>query len=221
MTLGDIIKRYRTEHDLSMDAFAAKSGMSKAYISLLEKNQHPKTGKPIAPSLRSIKQAADGMNMDFDVLIKMIDGNVRLNYRQDTSIISPDLQPLDIKSYPALGSVACGEPILMTEEKSVYVSSTTDIRADFILIAKGDSMTGARIYDGDIVFIRQQPEVENGEIAAVAIDDETTLKRFYKYGELIVLRAENPEYKDMEFKPEDGKSIRIIGKAIAFQSDIR
>lgn len=64
MTLGEMIKRYRKENDLSMDAFAKRSGISKAYISLLEKNKHPKTGKPIAPSIQSIKQAADGMNME-------------------------------------------------------------------------------------------------------------------------------------------------------------
>lgn len=83
-------------------------------------------------------------------------------------------------------------------------------------------MVGARINDGDIVFIRQQPEVENGEIAVVAIDDEATLKRFYRYSDdLIVLRAENPAYKDMEFRPEDHKDIRVLGKAVAFQSDVR
>ena len=83
-------------------------------------------------------------------------------------------------------------------------------------------MIGARINDGDLVFVRQQPEVENGEIAVVAIDDEATLKRFYKYSDdLIVLRAENPEYKDMVYTPEDHKDIRVLGKAVAFQSDVR
>lgn len=76
MTLGDIIKDYRKKHDLSMDAFSEKSGISKAYISLLEKNKHPKTEKNIAPSIQCIKQAADGMNMDFNVLFGLIDGNV-------------------------------------------------------------------------------------------------------------------------------------------------
>lgn len=76
MTLGDIIKDYRKKYDLSMDAFSEKSGISKAYISLLEKNKHPKTGKNIAPSIQCIKQAADGMNMDFNVLFGLIDGNV-------------------------------------------------------------------------------------------------------------------------------------------------
>jgi len=76
MTLGEIIKKYREEHHMSMDTFAEKSGMSKAYISLLEKNKHPKTGKPIAPSIQSIKQAADAMGIDFNKLFGMIDGDV-------------------------------------------------------------------------------------------------------------------------------------------------
>lgn len=142
---------------------------------------------------------------------------------EDSPIPSyPNIRPIAKKRYPVLGSVACGKPIYMAEEKEVYVDTTTDVKADFILIAKGDSMTGARINDGDLVFVRQQPEVENGDIAVVAIDDEATLKRFYKYSDdLIVLRAENPEYKDMELRPGDHKDIRVLGKAVAFQSDLK
>lgn len=141
----------------------------------------------------------------------------------DANVIPPydNIHQIAKKSLPVLGSVACGKPIYMAEEKEVYVDATTDIKADFILIAKGDSMTGARINDGDIVFVRQQPEVENGEIAVVAIDDEATLKRFYKYNDMILLKAENPEYKDMVYTPEDHKEVRVLGKAVAFQSDVR
>ncbi len=95
MTLGDFIKEYRTTHNLSMDAFSDRSGISKAYISLLEKNKHPKTGKPIAPSLQCIKQAAEGMNIDFNELFSKLDGNVILNendsaYKTSSSISQPD-----------------------------------------------------------------------------------------------------------------------------------
>ena len=85
MTLGNIIKEYRISHEMSMDAFSEKSGISKAYISLLEKNKHPKTGKAIAPSIQCIKQSADAMNMDFNDLFNMLDGNVVLD-----SSVSPD-----------------------------------------------------------------------------------------------------------------------------------
>ena len=134
-----------------------------------------------------------------------------------------NVYPIELHRLPVLGSVACGEPILMSEERENYIMSGMDIKADFCLIAKGDSMIGARIMDGDIVFIRQQPEVENGEIAAVAIDDEATLKRFYRDEETgtITLVAENPAYAPMVFTAENQKNIYILGKAVAFQSNVR
>lgn len=134
-----------------------------------------------------------------------------------------NIYPIELHKIPILGAVACGEPILMSEERENYIMSGTDIKADFCLVAKGDSMMNARIMDGDIVFIRRQPEVENGEIAAVAIDDEATLKRFYRDETTgtITLVAENPSYAPMVFTAENQKNVYILGKAIAFQSDIR
>ena len=219
MTLGDIIKEYRSQHGMSMDDFSQRSGISKAYISLLEKNRHPRTGMPIIPSVGTINKAAIGMGMDFNDLFFMIDGNV------DVSPLAAleaqgEIRPVDTRRFPILGSVACGKPIYMNEEKEVYFDSASTIDADFILVAKGHSMINARINDGDIVFVRKQESVENGEIAVVAIDDEATLKRFYRYGDVVVLRAENPEYKDIEIRPGDHKEVRVLGKAVAFQSNI-
>lgn len=88
MTLGDIIKEYRSSHKMSMDTFSDKSGISKAYISLLEKNKHPKTGKAITPSIQCIKQAADGMDMDFNDLFSMIEGNVSLKDNKTEPFLS-------------------------------------------------------------------------------------------------------------------------------------
>lgn len=104
-----------------------------------------------------------------------------------------------------------------------YVDAGTDVKADFCLKAKGDSMINARIMDGDVVFIRRQPVVENGEIAAVAIDDEATLKRFYRDGNTgtITLVSENPAYAPMVFTKESQKNVCILGKAIAFQSYVK
>lgn len=124
-------------------------------------------------------------------------------------------------SMPLLGPIACGEPSLMPDGITVNEAANVPICADFALIAKGDSMIDARIHDGDVVFIRKQPVVQNGQIAAVAIDDEATLKRFYKYEGLIVLRACNPAYKDIEIRPEDGKTVSVLGLAVAFQSAVR
>lgn len=124
--------------------------------------------------------------------------------------------PVGVKKLPVLGRIACGEPILMSEERDLYVVAGTEVKADFVLIARGDSMVDARIRDGDLVFIRQQPTVENGEIAAVAVGEECLLKRFYREGGRITLISANPKYPPMIFD----KDIRVLGKAVAFQSDL-
>lgn len=123
------------------------------------------------------------------------------------------------RRFPILGAVACGEPILMECDFDLYVEK--DIKADFVLRAKGDSMKDARIIDGDLVFVKSQPTVENGQIAVVAVDDSATLKRFYKYGDLIVLRACNPDFPDIEIKESDNKRVAVLGLAVAFQSLVK
>ena len=133
----------------------------------------------------------------------------------------PNITPIARKSFPLFDGIAAGEPRLMPDGVTLYVDATVDVQADYVLKVHGDSMIGARINDGDYVFIRQQPEVENGEIAAVAIGDEATLKRFYKYGDVVVLRGENPEFKELTFSGEQLGQVRILGKAVAFQSDVR
>lgn len=124
---------------------------------------------------------------------------------------------------PILGTIACGSPIFAEENVEGYASPCYGISADFCLFAKGDSMVGARIYEGDLVFIKKQPRVENGEIAAVLIDDSATLKRVYLYPEdkKLVLAPENPKYKPLVFVGEEMNSIQILGKAVAFQSEAR
>ena len=131
--------------------------------------------------------------------------------------------PIATKRFPLLGDIACGTPIFADEEKELYVDAGASIDADFCLRAKGDSMIGARINDGDIVFIRKQDTVDNGEIAAVVIEDEATLKRvnYYPQQELLILKAENSQYADMVYTGEQLNHIIILGKAVAFQSDIR
>ncbi len=133
------------------------------------------------------------------------------------------ISPVAVKRLPVLGSIACDEPIFMNEEMDIYVEVGANVRADFILKASGDSMINARIHDGDLVFIQSTPQVENGQIAAVAIGDEATLKRFYYYpkAQQICLQAENPVYAPMIFIGEQLEEVRVLGRAIAFQSDVR
>lgn len=125
------------------------------------------------------------------------------------------------KKVPLLGTIACGEPILAEENIENYVTVDSKANVDFALKCKGDSMINARIFDGDIVYIRQQPDVENGEIAAVLIGNEATLKRVYKHPNKIILSPCNPTYNDLIYAEEELNEIRIIGKAIIFVSTVR
>lgn len=128
-----------------------------------------------------------------------------------------------MKRIPLIGTIACGKPILAVESADDTVTLPEDIDADFSLRCKGDSMVNARIFDGDIVYIKQRPMVENGEIAAVIIGEEATLKRVYYTpgSDRITLRACNPVYPDMEYEGESLSAIHILGKAVAFTSTIR
>lgn len=123
---------------------------------------------------------------------------------------------------PRLGVIACGKPILAVEDAEEFDMVPSNIKCDFTLCCKGDSMITARIFDGDIVYIRSQPEVENGEIAAVRIGDEATLKKVYftPGSDRITLRACNPMYPDMEYQGDTLNDIEILGKAVAFTSVI-
>ena len=132
----------------------------------------------------------------------------------------PNIFPLKTKKVPLLGTIAAGTPIYAEENFDGYRESTEDVHADFCLKIKGDSMIGARINDGDIVFIRKQPDVENGEIAAVLIDGEATLKRVYKKNGALVLQAENPKYAPIVCSAKTCDECIIMGKAVTFQSDV-
>ena len=133
-----------------------------------------------------------------------------------------NIKPVTKKRFPMLGEIACGEPIFADEDREHCVMVDMDIDADFCLTAKGDSMINARINDGDIVLIKEMPIVENGEIAAVIIGDEATLKRVYYYKEQnkLVLSPENPKYPPFIYEGEELNTIRILGKAVYFMSSL-
>ena len=218
MTLGDIIKEYRTTHNLSMDAFSERSGISKAYISLLEKNKHPKTGKPIAPSIQSIKQAADGMGIDFNTLFGKIDGNVDIS---DTSHEKAQKNKAAIIN--VYGRVAAGIPLEMIED----VIDTEEIPEElaktgqfFGLQIHGDSME-PKISDGDIVIVRQQDDAETGDTVIAAVNGtDATCKRLKKYRDGIELIATNPSYEPMFYSNEEieSKPVRIIGRVVELRA---
>lgn len=223
MTLGEIVKAYRYKNGLSMDAFSTKTNLSKGYISMLEKNKNPKNGKPITPSLDTIKAVANAISMEINDLLAMLDDNQKFIVNGIDPFQFDNIKSISTQKIPFIGDIACGNPIVANEEFESYIEAGTDIKADYCLKCKGDSMINARIYDGDIVFIKKQDVVNNGEISAIIIDDEVTLKRVYYYKEksLLILKPENPVYEDMIFTGEELSQIRILGKAVAFQSDVK
>ena len=133
----------------------------------------------------------------------------------------PGILPITTRKIPLLGTIACGEPIMTDAPFEAYVELGSNVNADFALRAAGDSMVGAFIRDGDIVFIHRQPTVDDGEIAAVLIDGEATLKRVRHVGTDLVLWPENPSYQPIIVPAGSAKDIRVLGKAVAFQSDVR
>lgn len=126
-----------------------------------------------------------------------------------------------MKKIPLIGTIACGEPILAAENIDCEISIPENINADFALRCKGDSMIDARILDGDIVYIHQQPTVNNGEIAAVLIGEEATLKRVYFDNTTLTLVACNQSYQPFVYTGEQLNEIRILGKAVSFLSKVK
>lgn len=176
--------------------------------------------KPKVPTIKSIAQifnVDDAWLMGYDVPMKK-DTNKSFNIFSIKGVL-----PLPrTNKKPRLGVIACGEPILAEENIEDYDDVPDDIKCDFTLLCEGDSMVNARIFDGDIVYIREQPQVENGEIAACLVDGEfetkATLKRFYKYDDKIILQAENPAYPPFVYVSEEMNRVRVIGKAVGFTS---
>ena len=214
MSLHDDIKQRRIELGLTMADVAQSVGVSEATISRWESGDIANMKRDKIVSLAKALHVSPSFIMGWDE-------------PETEDIVSSNkynnVFPIKTHKIPLLGDIACGEPIFASEDNESYVLAGTDIRADFCLRACGDSMINARIYDGDIVFIREQPMVEKGEIAAVIINDEATLKRVYYYPEQnkIILNPENPAYEPFVYVGEELNSIRILGKAIAFQSDVR
>lgn len=131
--------------------------------------------------------------------------------------IPPGFIPLPkMKKVPLIGAIACGDPITALQNQEGEVDAPEDMRCDFALKCHGDSMTGAGIHDGDTVFIRIQPEVENGEIAAVRIGEEATLKRVYLHPDYIELRPENSAFESIIRRKEDMNDVQIEGKAVGW-----
>ena len=216
MILGDLIKEYRREHGYSMDQFAKMSGLSKAYISILERNVNPVNNKPVIPSLETIKAVAQAINMDFNDVIAVLDGNQPVSLKDEPEI-PPGFQPMPaMTEVPLVDRIACGTPILAEQNIKSYIGVPAAWRADFALECHGDSMSPT-ICDGDVVCIRSQPEVEQGQIAAVRIGEEATLKHCYYQNGVVQLIADNPAVcPPMVYTGQQLEEIEVEGLAVGF-----
>lgn len=193
------------------------TGLSKAYISILERNVNPVNGKPVIPSLETIKAVAQAINMDFNEVIAVLDGNQPVSLKKEENDVPPGFEPMPkMKKVPLIGAIACGDPITAIENRDGEIDAPEDMNCDFALRCKGNSMIGAGIHDGDAVYIHIQPEVENGEIAAVRIGDEATLKRVYLHTDYIELRPENAAYESIIRRREEMNDVHIEGKAVGY-----
>lgn len=205
--LSNKLKALRKEKKLTLEELAELVGTSKQTIHRYE------TGKIANIPPEKVEALATALDTTPSVLMGWSDEL----YEKFENIL-----PITIKRLPVLGEIACGEPIYAEEQYGSFAPARAEMDADFCLRAKGDSMIGARIFDGDIVFIRSQSAVDNGEIAAVIINDEATLKRVYFYPDegKLILSPENPRYAPLVYVKDELNSIKILGKAVAFQSSV-
>ena len=219
--IGARIKQVREEKGLTQDELAKVLGLNKSTIQRYETAKIEKIKLPVIDAI------AQKLDVNPEWLSDKTD--IRTTYLgNDSDNLSvlmqqyPNIKPLKLKPFPMPGKIACGEPVFADEDRDHYIMADTNIDADFCLKAKGDSMVNARIYEGDIVFIKEMPMVENGDIAAVIIEDEATLKRVYYYpgDNMLQLVAENPKYKPLVYQGEELNHIRILGKAVYFMSPV-
>lgn len=167
------------------------------------------------PRIDNIQRMAEYFGIDKSALIE---ANSSFAYTT-ASNITP--MPATYK-VPRLGRIACGDPILAEENIEDFDDVPAYINCDFTLICRGDSMINARIFDGDIVCIKTDVEINTGDIAAVLVDeDEATLKRVRLFSDHIILEAENPTFPNKSFWEDDMNRVRIIGKATHFISVVK
>ena len=216
MTIGEIIKQYRELYDITMDEFARFSGLSKGYISMLEKNENPRTKLPIMPTTKTLSCGAKAMSISVSELMD------KLNKDETTP---PDAIPLDkMMLVPVVGTVRAGYGGLAFEcdmGKETVDASTLrgyDKNDFFYLKVKGDSME-PRLYEGDLVLVRKQTSIDNGSYGVVTIDDEEGVVKIVNYDkDSITLISQNHNYPPRKFIGAEVERIRVIGKVIESKS---
>lgn len=206
MTVGDRIRQVRQEQDVTQQELADYIGVSKQAVYKYENN--------IVTNIPTDKVDAIAKRLKVSPAYLM-GWEEKPEPKKPT--IPPGFEPMPkMKKIPLIGSIACGEPITAEQNIEKMVDVPENIRCDFSLTCHGDSMVDAGIHDKDVVYIRIQPEVENGEIAAVRIDGEATLKRVYYNPGTLTLMPANPAYAPMVYTGSQLEEVHIEGKAVGW-----
>lgn len=207
--LSDMLTYLRKRKGMSQQELANTLKISRSAIGMYE------TGKR-EPDLETLEVFADFYNVDMNTLTGKAPVKKQTNKLPDTAV------PVDfshLKRIPILGRIAAGAPIYAEENIEGYTFTDFNGGAEyFALRVRGDSMNAVRIYDGDLVIVRKQDIVENGEIAAVLIEQEATLKRFSRSGDIVTLmpQSTNPEHKPLVYNLKD-TSVKILGLVVQVQ----
>jgi len=207
MTIGERIKKERTKLKLSQEHIAKAIGSTKQAIYKYENGIVTNIPTDKVQKMAEIFGVSPAYLMGWEE-------------NDDFALLQLfAARPVKTKRLPMLGNVACGEPIFTNEEHDSFVDADEDLHADFCLKAQGDSMINARIFDGDTLFVRRQPSVDNGEIAVILIDDDATVKRvFYdRENNVLTLMPENPTHRPMRYTGETLDHIKILGKVVSGQ----
>lgn len=212
MKIGLYVKHYRERNKLSMQEFADKADLSKGYISMLEKGKHPQNDREIVPSIETVNKIAKAMNLSIDELLARIDGNQMIDISRDRPLPSNIILPSAHK-LPIMGTICAGDGVVCEDDYQGTFIVDIDVKADYCLKVHGDSMIGANIYDGDIVFISKSYDFVQDQIYVIERLDynEASLKRVTQDGDTLILNPCNPEYHAMV---TDYEEVRIIGRCV-------
>lgn len=207
MTLGDRIRLRREELRMSQEELATRLGYkSRSTIAKIESGENDLTQSKIVAFAEALSTTARWL----------------LDYDDSDTTLPPGVHKPQFKKVPMLGYAAAGQPLEDLSQDTPYYDVENKYDVDFCITVRGDSMIDANINDGDIVFIKSMPEVPNGKIACVEIDNEKVcLKRFYKSGKTVSLASANSKYAPMFFTEDTCESIKVLGLAVLRQSEIQ
>ncbi len=209
MTVGDRIRQARLEQDVTQQELADYIGVSKQAVYKYENN--------IVTNIPTDKVDAIAKRLRVSPAYLMGWEEQPSPAASKEPTIPPGFEPMPkMKKVPLIGSIACGDPITAEQNIEKMVDVPENIRCDFSLTCHGDSMIDAGIHDRDVVYIHIQPEVENGQIAAVRIGEEATLKRVYYSGGTLTLMPANPAYAPMVYTGPQLEEVQIEGRAVGW-----